>query len=81
MCLQVLDLQLNIEAITGYSEELNMTVGLEDICFSPLSPDNTNCTIQSILNYYQNDHGNLDKEIGEFWVIADYIDHFSYCAR
>ena len=65
----------------AYSEKLNRTVTLEDICFSPLSPDNPNCTIQSILNYYQNDQANLDKTIGDFWVEADYIDHFSYCAR
>jgi Niemann-Pick C1 protein len=78
---QVLELQLNLEAITAFSEKLNQTVSLEDICFAPLSPDNRNCTIQSVLNYFQNSQENLDATVGEFFIDADYIDHFSSCAK
>lgn len=56
-------------------------ITLEDICFKPLTPDNNNCTIESIFNYFQND---LEKllavEVDEFNVItynASY--HFHYC--
>lgn len=81
---QVLKLQLELESIVAFSEVLNETVTLEDICFSPLSPDNRNCTIQSVLNYYQNDQANLDKKVMDptgFYVNADYIDHFSACTK
>ncbi|GFR77232.1 niemann-Pick C1 protein, partial [Elysia marginata] len=77
---EILDLQLAIEGLTA--EHDNKTVGLEDICFAPLSPDNKNCTVQSILNYFQNSHAMLDKvaydEFGWF-VVANYLDHFDYC--
>ena len=57
---------------------------LEDICFQPLAPDNTKCTIQSILQYFQDNHTNIDKvkmdEYG-FYVLADYIDHLAYCLQ
>ena len=65
-------------------EEENRTLGLEDICFQPLSPDNNKCTLMSALNYWQNDLDNLNKEIYDdsgFFKLADYIDHFSYCVR
>lgn len=79
---QVLDLQLAIENLTAeYNGE---TVTLEDICFQPLAPDNTKCTIQSILQYYQNNHTNIDKVVMDsygFFVIADYIDHLRYCLQ
>lgn len=36
----------------------------------------------SVLNYWQNSQENLDKEVTDgFFIYADYIDHFSYCAR
>ena len=36
-------------------EDKHKQIKLEDICFQPLSPDNTNCAIQSIFQYWQND--------------------------
>lgn len=77
---EILDLQLAIEGLTA--EYNNKTIGLEDICFAPLSPDNKNCTVQSILNYFQNSHDMLDKvAYDEFgWFVVDiYLDHFDYC--
>ncbi|XP_012657471.1 Niemann-Pick C1 protein [Otolemur garnettii] len=77
---QVLDLQTAIENITAsYNNE---TVTLQDICVAPLSPYNKNCTILSVLNYFQNSHSVLDHKIGDdFFVYADYHTHFLYCVR
>uniref|UniRef100_A0A0B7ARF7 SSD domain-containing protein n=2 Tax=Arion vulgaris TaxID=1028688 RepID=A0A0B7ARF7_9EUPU len=60
----------------------NQTVMLKDICFAPLAPDNTECTIQSVLNYYQNSHQMIDKEDSNFWEVnAKYLDHFQSCVQ
>uniref|UniRef100_A0A3Q3RBY7 SSD domain-containing protein n=1 Tax=Monopterus albus TaxID=43700 RepID=A0A3Q3RBY7_MONAL len=75
---QVLDLQLHIEDLVAIYEGQNVT--LKDICVAPLAPYNDNCTILSILNYFQNSHSVLDHSIGdEFFVFADYHSHFLYC--
>ncbi|XP_037661477.1 NPC intracellular cholesterol transporter 1 [Choloepus didactylus] len=77
---QVLDLQTAIENITAFYN--NQTVMLQDICLAPLSPYNKNCTILSVLNYFQNSHAMLDHTKGdEFYVYADYHTHFLYCVR
>ncbi|KAM6149068.1 NPC intracellular cholesterol transporter 1 [Erethizon dorsatum] len=77
---QVLDLQIAIENITAYYN--NGTVTLRDICLAPLSPYNNNCTVLSVLNYFQNSHAVLDHEVGDdFFVYADYHTHFLYCVR
>jgi Niemann-Pick C1 protein len=62
----------------------NETVTLEDICFKPLSPDNNNCTIESVLQYWQNNRTNLDKEVWDeyhIYDLADHFDHFLKCAQ
>ncbi|KTG42830.1 hypothetical protein cypCar_00021838, partial [Cyprinus carpio] len=76
----VLDLQTEITNLTA--EYKGETVTLKDICLSPLAPYNDNCTILSVLNYYQNSHEILDREIAdEFLVYFDYHTHFMYCVR
>ncbi|KAK7826859.1 hypothetical protein U0070_026455 [Myodes glareolus] len=77
---QVLDLQIAIESITASYD--NKTVTLQDVCVAPLSPYNKNCTIMSVLNYFQNSHSVLDHQVGDdFFVYADYHTHFLYCTR
>ncbi|NXP82275.1 NPC1 protein, partial [Ramphastos sulfuratus] len=77
---QVLDLQNAIVNITASVD--NETVTLKDICVAPLAPYNNNCTILSVLNYFQNSHSVLDHSVGdEFFVFADYHTHFLYCVR
>ncbi|NXP53899.1 NPC1 protein, partial [Heliornis fulica] len=77
---QVLDLQNAIVNINASFD--NETVTLKDICLAPLAPYNNNCTILSVLNYFQNSHSVLDRTIGdEFFVYADYHTHFLYCVR
>lgn len=58
----------------------NMTnITLRDICFSPLLPDNSNCTVESVLNYFQNNVSALDQSyvFGEY----TYPYHIHYCTR
>ncbi|XP_053185767.1 NPC intracellular cholesterol transporter 1 [Scomber japonicus] len=75
---EVLDLQLAIEGLVATYEGKNVT--LKDICLAPLAPYNDNCTILSVLNYFQNSHSVLDHSIGdEFFVYADFHSHFLYC--
>ncbi|OXB81667.1 UNVERIFIED_CONTAM: hypothetical protein H355_008916 [Colinus virginianus] len=77
---QVLDLQDAIVNIAASFD--NETVMLKDICVAPLAPYNNNCTILSVLNYFQNSHSVLDHTVGdEFFVYADYHTHFLYCVR
>ncbi|CAJ1072507.1 NPC intracellular cholesterol transporter 1 [Xyrichtys novacula] len=75
---QVLDLQLDIEALVATYEGENVT--LKDLCLAPLAPYNNNCTILSVLNYFQNSHAMLDRSVGDdFYVWADFHSHFLYC--
>ncbi|XP_026168725.1 NPC intracellular cholesterol transporter 1 [Mastacembelus armatus] len=75
---QVLDLQLDIERLVATYEGQKIT--LKDICLAPLAPYNDNCTILSILNYFQNSHAVLDHISGDqFFVYADFHSHFLYC--
>ncbi|XP_055955668.1 NPC intracellular cholesterol transporter 1 [Patella vulgata] len=79
---QLLGLQNEISALTTEFE--NETITLNDICFQPLAPDYTDCTIMSTLQYFQNSDANLDKEVWDeyhFFVLANYLDHFQYCVR
>ncbi|KAL8568619.1 hypothetical protein ACOMHN_032275 [Nucella lapillus] len=82
---QVLDLQLQIQALRApWGEGEEGSLGLGDICFQPLAPDHQDCTIQSVLNYFQNDHHQLDRKIMDdfgFFVMADYLHHLMYCVR
>ncbi|MBN3321253.1 NPC1 protein, partial [Atractosteus spatula] len=77
---QVLDLQDGIENIQASYK--NETVMLKDICLAPLAPYNNNCTILSVLNYFQNSHAVLEHRAGdEFYTYADYHTHFLYCVN
>ncbi|XP_076437724.1 NPC intracellular cholesterol transporter 1-like [Babylonia areolata] len=93
---QVLDLQLQIQSLrapfgegssstsSSSSSSSSPSVGLEDICFQPLAPDHPDCAIQSVLNYFQNDHRQLDRRITDsfgFFVLGDYLDHLLYCLQ
>ncbi|KAL5014594.1 hypothetical protein ScPMuIL_008864 [Solemya velum] len=78
----VLDLQDEIQNLKAPHED--GPVGLEDICFKPLEGDNDNCTIQSVLQYYQNSKANLDKikmDSTGWYIQADYLDHLTNCVN
>lgn len=80
---QALRLQNQVSSLQGVLEDQNGTrlVSLHDICFAPLSPDNTNCTIQTIFNYWQNNEQLLRyQQLDDFNdTLADYITHFQGC--
>ncbi len=92
---QALDLQNELSAVeVTYNSSFtngSVTVGFGDICFTdPTAPaDETNCTVQSLLGFYQNSHQNLDNisslsllpGIDNTEINAAYIDHFETCTR
>ncbi|CAF0966260.1 unnamed protein product [Adineta steineri] len=79
---RVLDLQTEILALTGQLNDNNQTISLSDICFKPLKPDNNNCTVFSILQYFQNSKENLYKRVGDdFFTFYDYTTHFMTCSQ
>ena len=39
----------------------NETVSLNDICFKPLFPDNKDCAVMSVLQYWQLNETKIDK--------------------
>lgn len=44
-------------------ESSSKYITLEDICFQPMQPDNKNCTIQSLFQYWQNNEAKLLNDI------------------
>lgn len=76
--LAALELQNQVSSLKA--RNLNESISLSDICFKPLSPDNENCTIQSIFGYWQNDANTMRKTIEEYDIVThDYITHFENC--
>ena len=83
---RVLKLQqdvVSLQAEFTYKNQTNETVSLSDICLKPLDPDNTNCTVFSILQYFQNSANNLKKRIADDFDITyfDYTTHFLSCSQ
>ncbi len=79
---EVLDLQTEVLSLEAKLIETNQTISLSDICLKPLEPDNENCTVLSLLQYYQNSRENLNKRIGDdFFTYFDYTTHFLTCSQ
>lgn len=79
---QVLDLQDTIVNIKAEYEGENVT--LNDICFKPMAPDYDLCTIESVLQFWQNNRTNLDLVVYDEYHIydmADHFDHFLACVQ
>nr|CAB3264418.1 Niemann-Pick C1 protein [Phallusia mammillata] len=78
--LEMLTLQLEVQAIQAEYNGENVT--LNDICMKPLAPYNNNCTIMSVLNYFQNDLDTLNKIVSDgFDTTADYHNHLIACTN
>ena len=80
---QILHLQNDLTYMkVSYTDDngTKTNITLSDICYKPLAPQNTNCTIMSILNYFQNSLDNLNRKAGDFDEI-DYHDQIHYCTR
>ncbi|CAF3134902.1 unnamed protein product [Rotaria sp. Silwood2] len=79
---RVLALQTDILLLTAELTEKNQTVTLSDICLKPLAPDNENCTVFSVLQYYQNSMENLNKSVvDDVFITFDYATHFLACSQ
>ncbi|XP_066912846.1 NPC intracellular cholesterol transporter 1-like [Clytia hemisphaerica] len=88
MLFRVLDLQLDLMNLTAeYNGE---TVALNDICYQPLYPDNKDCAVMSVLQYWQLDAKKLnmcitnmdsDCSAGFGSRAADWHDQFSGCTK
>ncbi|XP_035246328.1 NPC1-like intracellular cholesterol transporter 1 [Anguilla anguilla] len=88
LILQLLELQKRIQAIEFWSDDLNRTASLKDICFAPLNPGNpslTDCAVNGLPQYFQNSVDNLNAKVNmtELGVTqeVDWRDHFIYCVN
>lgn len=83
--LQVWNMQNDITQLNATYEDSNGTevmITLSDICFKPFAPDNPNCVIYSVMNYFQNNYELLNKEVKiVFTVISNSSHHIYYCTR
>ncbi|KAI1900901.1 hypothetical protein AGOR_G00054610 [Albula goreensis] len=86
LIIELLELQSRIQAIEFWSDELNRTASLKDVCFAPLNPKNpslTDCAVNSLPQYFQNSLDNLNDKINmtELGVTkeVDWRDHLIYC--
>ncbi|XP_028269116.1 NPC1-like intracellular cholesterol transporter 1 [Parambassis ranga] len=83
---ELLELQKQIQNITFWSEDLNRTASLKDVCFAPLNPSNpslTDCAVNSLPQYFQNSLDNINAKVNmtELGVTkeVDWRDHLIYC--
>ena len=57
-------------------------ITLEDICYKPVSPANNNCTVMSVLQFFQNSAEKLNMTAS---TVNDenitYLDHIYNCNR
>uniref|UniRef100_A0A4W5K052 NPC1 like intracellular cholesterol transporter 1 n=1 Tax=Hucho hucho TaxID=62062 RepID=A0A4W5K052_9TELE len=88
LILELLELQKKIQNIEFWSNDLNRTARLKDVCFAPLNPSNpslTDCAVNSLPQYFQNSVDNLNAKVN-MTVLGvtkevDWRDHFIYCVN
>uniref|UniRef100_A0A6Q2YP46 SSD domain-containing protein n=1 Tax=Esox lucius TaxID=8010 RepID=A0A6Q2YP46_ESOLU len=85
LILELLKLQTRIQF---WSDDLNRTASLKDVCFAPLNPSNpslTDCAVNSLPQYFQNSVDNINKKVNmtKLGVTkeVDWKDHFIYCVN
>ena len=75
--LNVTSLQAKIlkETFHLYSQLIGIKqpVSLDQICFKPLEPENSNCAVQSIFQYFQNDEMKIRKYLNKEEDLLDYL--------
>uniref|UniRef100_A0A8C5MCV0 NPC1 like intracellular cholesterol transporter 1 n=1 Tax=Leptobrachium leishanense TaxID=445787 RepID=A0A8C5MCV0_9ANUR len=86
--LEVLELQNRLQNIKVWSEKDQKEIGIEDICYSPLNPNNPSvedCAINSLVQYFQNSYDNITKEVTQtvsgVTTTVGWRDHFLYCVN
>lgn len=86
LIIELLELQTRIQNISFWSEDLNRTATLKDICYAPLNPTDpalTDCATNSLPQYFQNSLHNINDKVNmtELGVTkeVDWRDHLIYC--
>jgi hypothetical protein len=66
-----------------YNHYQSNQIKLEDICLQPLSPENKNCAIQSIFQYWQNDDSQILAALGDSSNdnSTNHLSHLSTCMK
>ncbi|XP_029998801.1 NPC1-like intracellular cholesterol transporter 1 [Sphaeramia orbicularis] len=88
LVIELLELQSRIRDIEFWSDDLNRTASLKDVCFAPLNPSNpsvTDCAVNSLPQYFQNSLDNINAKVNmtELGVTkeVDWRDHLIYCVN
>uniref|UniRef100_A0A669C7F4 NPC1 like intracellular cholesterol transporter 1 n=1 Tax=Oreochromis niloticus TaxID=8128 RepID=A0A669C7F4_ORENI len=66
LIIELLELQTRIQNIEFWSDDLNRTASLKDVCFAPLNPNNpsqTDCAVNSLPQYFQNSLDNINAKV------------------
>ncbi|CAK6950297.1 NPC1-like intracellular cholesterol transporter 1 [Scomber scombrus] len=86
LIIELLELQKRIQNIKFWSDDLNGTATLKDVCYAPLNPSNpslTDCAVNSLPQYFQNSVENINAKVNmtELGVTkeVDWRDHLIYC--
>lgn len=70
-----MELQDNILNLKAEVDGKNVT--LKDICSKPLAPQNEDCALMSVLNYFQNNKTLLNMKKTNM----NYMDHLTTCVK
>ncbi|XP_068617084.1 NPC1-like intracellular cholesterol transporter 1 [Brachionichthys hirsutus] len=86
LIIELLELQKQIQDLEFWSEDLNRTASLKDVCFAPLNPSNpslVDCAVNGLPQYFQNSLKNINDKVNmtELGVTkeVDWRDHLIYC--
>lgn len=83
LVIELLELQTRIQNIEFWSEDLNRTASLKDVCFAPLNPSDpslTDCAVNSLPQYFQNSLENINTVLNTTNLeVVDWRDHLIYC--
>ncbi|XP_076586683.1 NPC1-like intracellular cholesterol transporter 1 [Chaetodon auriga] len=88
LIIQLLELQTRIQNIEFWSDDLNRTASLKDVCYAPLNPSNPSlidCAVNSLPQYFQNSLENINHKVNmtEHGVTKEvnWKDHLIYCVN
>lgn len=78
---RVLDLQTTVTRLVADQGNGSDSVRLTDICLKPLAPQNENCTVFSVLQYFQNSKDHLDLAVTDDFDVPkfNWLTHFFSC--
>ena len=77
---EALELYTKINAIQVECDECDSEqrrVRLEDICYQPMKPENTNCATQSIFQYWKNNEADIEASIAS----GQHLMHLKSCMQ